>query len=173
MELVLISGMSGAGKSRAASFMEDMDFFCVDNLPVPLISKFAELCRSCQDQKKYSRCVLVSDIRSGNHFEELQAALEQAKALDIRCKTLFMDAADEVIIKRYKETRRSHPLAECCDTLAEAIRQERKETAPLREQADYIIDTSYLSNAKLKGELYRLFSNGQDMTLTFIRPALS
>ena len=155
MEFIIISGLSGAGKSKAASYMEDMDFFCVDNLPAPLIPKFAEL--GMAGAGEYDRVVLVTDIRSGTKFDSLFQALRDLKEMKCDYRILFMDASDEVIIKRYKETRRSHPLAEECDSLEEAIRMEREMLAPLRERAEYIIDTSNLSTAKLKGELRRLF----------------
>lgn len=158
MEFVIISGMSGAGKSKAASFMEDMGFFCVDNLPVPLIPKFAEL--GVAGSGEYDRVVLVTDIRGGTNFDGLIHALENLKELNCDYRILFMEASPSAIIKRYKETRRSHPLAEETDTLEQAIELERKMLAPLRERAEYIIDTSNLSTAKLKGELRRLFSRG-------------
>ena len=158
MEFILISGMSGAGKSKAASYMEDMDFFCVDNLPAPLISKFAEL--GMAGSGEYERVVLVTDVRSGTRFDGLFQALDDLKSLNCSYRILFMDADDETIIKRYKETRRSHPLIEDCESLEQAIALERKMLAPLRERAEYIIDTSNLSTAKLKGELRRLFARG-------------
>ncbi len=158
MEFVIISGLSGAGKSKAASFMEDMDFFCVDNLPAPLISKFAEL--GMAGSGEYDRVVLVTDVRSGTSFDGLFQALDDLKAMQCPCRILFMEASDSVIIKRYKETRRGHPLAEECDSLGQAIALERRMLAPLRDRADYIIDTSNLSTAKLKGELRRLFAKG-------------
>ena len=155
MEFVIISGLSGAGKSKAASFMEDMNFFCVDNLPAPLIPKFAEL--GMAGAGEYDRVVLVTDIRGGTNFDSLFQALEDLKRMKCSYRILFMEATDAVIIKRYKETRRSHPLEEQCDSLEQAIELERKMLAPLRERAEYIIDTSNLSTAKLKGELRRLF----------------
>lgn len=158
MEFILISGMSGAGKSKAASYMEDMDFFCVDNLPAPLISKFAEL--GMAGSGEYERVVLVTDVRSGTRFDGLFQALDDLKNMNCSYRILFMDADDETIIKRYKETRRSHPLMEECESLEQAIALERKMLAPLRERAEYIIDTSNLSTAKLKGELRRLFARG-------------
>lgn len=158
MEFVIISGLSGAGKSKAASFMEDMDFFCVDNLPAPLIPKFAEL--GMAGAGEYDRVVLVTDVRSGTNFDSLFLALDDLKAMKCAYRILFMEATDEVIIQRYKETRRSHPLAEDCDSLEQAIALERQMLAPLRERAEYIIDTSNLSTAKLKGELRRLFARG-------------
>ena len=158
MEFIIISGLSGAGKSKAASFMEDMGFFCVDNLPAPLIPKFAEL--GMAGTGEYDRVVLVTDLRSGTNFSALFQSLEALKGMKCPYRILYMDASDDVIIKRYKETRRSHPLAEECDSLEGAIALERRMLAPLRERAEFVVDTSDLSTAKLRGELLRLFGRG-------------
>lgn len=155
MEFVIISGLSGAGKSRAASFMEDMGYFCVDNLPVPLITKFAEL--GMAGSEEYNRVVLVTDVRAGATFDDLFQTLDDLKAMKCPYRILFMDASDDVIIKRYKESRRSHPLSDECGSLEEAISQERKMLQPLLQRADCVIDTSEMPTAKLKGELRRLF----------------
>ena len=155
MEFVIISGLSGAGKSKAVSFMEDMDYFCVDNLPVPLIPKFAEL--GMAGSGEYDRVALVTDIRAGTNFDGLFHALDALEDMKCPCRILFMDASDAAIIRRYKETRRSHPLAEETDSLEQAIRLERRMLAPLRERADQVIDTSDLSTAKLKGVLRQMY----------------
>ena len=155
MEFVIISGLSGAGKSKAASFMEDMDYFCVDNLPAPLIPKFAEL--GMAGAGEYDRGALVTDIRAGSNFDLLFQALDALEGMRCPCRILFMDASDEVIIKRYKETRRAHPLLEEADSLEEAIKLERTMLAPLRARADKIINTTNLSTAKLKGVLRQMF----------------
>ena len=156
MEFILISGLSGAGKSRAASVMEDMGFFCVDNLPAPLIPKFAEL--GMGGNGEYDRVALVTDIRGGTNFNSLFQALEDLKTMKCGYRIVFMEASDEVIIRRYKESRRNHPLAEECDSLEEAIDLERKMLAPLKERADWVIDTTNLSARALRGELLRMFS---------------
>lgn len=155
MEFVIISGLSGAGKSKAASFMEDMDYFCVDNLPAPLIPKFAEL--GMAGSGEYDRVALVTDVRGGTNFDSLFQALEKLEALKCSYRILFMDAGDDTIIKRYKESRRSHPLAEETDSLEGAIALERRMLVPLRDRADKIIDTTNLSTAKLKGVLRQMF----------------
>lgn len=155
MEFVIISGLSGAGKSKAASFMEDMDYFCVDNLPAPLIPKFAEL--GAAGAGEYERVALVTDIRTGAKFDGLFQALEDLERMNCPCRILFMEASDETIIKRYKETRRAHPLAEGTDSLEQAIALERRMLSPLRERADSMIDTSNLPAAKLKGVLRQMF----------------
>ena len=158
MEFVIITGLSGAGKSKAAAILEDMGFFCVDNLPAALIPKFAEL--GMAGTGEYDRVALVSDIRGGMKFDGLFASLEALRAMQCTYRILFMEAGDEAIIKRYKETRRSHPLQEECSSLAEAIALERRMLSPLRERAEYILDTTNLSTAKLRGELLRLFGRG-------------
>ena len=155
MEFIIVSGMSGAGKSKAVSFMEDMGFFCVDNLPAPLIPKFAELCLAGHGE--YERVALVTDIRGGKNFDGLFQALDALNAMDCDYKILFVEATEEAIIKRYKETRRSHPLAHDGRSLQEAVAAEREMLAPVRARAAYIIDTSALSTAKLKGEVLKLF----------------
>ena len=160
MEFVIISGMSGAGKSRAASFMEDMGYFCVDNLPVPLIPKFAEL--GMAGSEEYSRVVLVTDVRAGAMFDCLFQTLDELEDMKCHYRILFMDSGDDTIIKRYKESRRSHPLAEESESLEDAIARERSMLQPLRQRANYIIDTSEMPTAKLKGELRRLFSREAD-----------
>lgn len=160
MEFVIISGLSGAGKSRAASVMEDLGYFCVDNLPVPLIPKFAEL--GMGGNGEYDRVVLVTDIRGGTNFAGLFQALERLKDMKCGYRILFMDASDATIIKRYKETRRAHPLGDECASLEQAIELERKVLAPVREQADWVVDTTGLTLGQLRSKLLSLFSKGKE-----------
>lgn len=142
--------------------MEDMGFYCVDNLPVSLIPNFAELCMAGPGQ--YERVALVTDVRGGQTFSGLFEALDTLRDMSCDYRILFMEAAEETIIKRYKETRRSHPLARNGRSLAEAVQQEMAVLAPVRRRAEYIIDTSALSTAKLRGELLRLFGDGEKTT---------
>ena len=160
MEFVIISGLSGAGKSKAASFLEDMGFYVVDNMPAPLIPRFAELCMA--GQGRYDRVALVTDIRGGQTFDGLFDALRTLEEMGCAYRILFVEATMETIIKRYKETRRVHPLAQGGRSLAEAVQQERDALTPVRQRAKYIVDTSALSTAKLRGELLRLFGDGQE-----------
>ena len=160
MEFLIISGLSGAGKSRAASVMEDLGYFCVDNLPVPLIPKFAEL--GMGGNGEYDRVVLVTDIRGGTNFEGLFQALDRLTAMKCSYRILFMDASDAAIIKRYKETRRVHPLGEEYASREQAIQMERKVLAPLRERADWIVDTTGLTLGQLRSKLLSLFSKGKE-----------
>ena len=156
MELVIVSGLSGAGKSKAVSYLEDIGFYCVDNLPATLIPKLSELFLA--GTGKYEQVAVVVDIRGGQTFDGLFAALDELDAVNCSYKILFVEASTDVIIKRYKETRRSHPLAVSGRTLDEAVETERKALEPVRDRAEYIIDTSALSTAKLRGEILRLFS---------------
>lgn len=159
MEFVIISGLSGAGKSKAASFMEDMDYFCVDNLPAPLIPKFAEL--GMAGAGEYDRVALVTDVRAGTNFDGLFDALGALEQLKCAYRILFMDAADETIIKRYKETRRLHPLQEQTGSLEAAVNQEIGMMAPVRAQADVVINSTTYSTARLRRELLWLFGGEQ------------
>ena len=165
MELIVISGLSGAGKSKVASCLEDMGFYVVDNMPSPLLPKFAEL--SMAAPGRYERVALVTDIRGGQTFDGLFEALDALHAMGCEHKILFVEAGTETIIKRYKETRRIHPLAERMLSLDAAVEQERTVLAPVRQRADYVIDTTVLSTAKLRGVLLRLFGRDSD------RPAMS
>ena len=162
MEFIIVSGLSGAGKSKAVSIMEDMGFYCVDNMPVSLIPKFAELCMAAPGQ--YERVALVTDIRGGQTFGGLFEALDLLHAMDCEYKILFMEAGQDTIINRYKETRRSHPLAKHGRSLADAVREEVSVLSPVRRRAEYIIDTTALSTAKLRGEIIRLFGDGEKQT---------
>ena len=159
MEFIIISGMSGAGKSKTASIMEDMGFYVVDNLPAALIPRFAQLCMASQGQ--YDRVALVTDIRGGQTFDGLFEALDALHQLGCAYKILFVEARDDAIIKRYKETRRAHPLAKNGRSLEETVKLERNALSPVRARAEYIIDTTALSTAKLRGEVLRLFGDGQ------------
>lgn len=169
MEFIIVSGLSGAGKSKAASFLEDMGFYVVDNMPAPLIPRFAELCMASSGG--YDRVALVTDIRGGQTFDGLFEALNELHRMGCEYKILFVEASVEAIIKRYKETRRSHPLAGSTRSLDEAVRQERTVLAPVRSRAEYIVDTTALSTAKLRGEMLRLFGTGAehpDMSVSVI-----
>jgi RNase adapter protein RapZ len=155
---MIITGMSGAGRSLVAKYMEDMGFFCVDNLPPSLIPKFAEIC--LQGQSGMSRIALVIDIRGGELLNDLFPALDLLKQAGITYGMLFMEASDNVLIKRYKETRRTHPLAPE-GRLMEGITQERETLQEIKEKANYIIDTSNLTPRQLKEEIINIVDKGR------------
>ena len=155
MEILIVTGLSGAGKSKACSYLEDTGFYIVDNLPAEMLLKFAEFCVAATG--RYERVALVYDIRAGQDFEQFLQVLEQLKTMPCKSHMLYMDASAEVLIKRYKETRRLHPLVSEEVSLEQAIRIEREKLLPVREKADYVINTSYLSTAQLRSELLQLF----------------
>lgn len=159
MEILIISGLSGAGKSKAASFLEDSGFYIVDNMPAAMILKFAEFCAG--GGGRYARVALVYDVRTAESFTELFDVLDKLKSMEGVCRMLFLEASPETVIKRYKETRRRHPLERETDSLEEAVKKEREMMLPVKDRADFVIDTTRLSTAKLRGELLRLF-NGED-----------
>ena len=159
MRFVIVTGMSGAGKSTALNRLEDMGYFCVDNLPITLISKFAEMAYT--PGSEIQRVALGVDIRSGAALESLKDVLEGMAAASRKYEILFLDAADDVLVKRYKETRRTHPLAHG-GRVDRGIRQEREKLAFLKQHADYIIDTSKLLTRELNMELEKIFVEGRE-----------
>ena len=155
MAFVVITGVSGAGKSRAVNSLEDLGFYCVDNMPPALIPKFAELC--LQTEGKIRNVAIVTDVRGGTLFNSLFDGLDELRKQGGEYKILFLDADDSVLIRRFKETRRRHPLQEAGSSITDALRNERELLRPARERADYIIDTSNLSPAQLKEQITVLF----------------
>lgn len=161
MRLVIVTGMSGAGKTIALKMLEDMGFYCVDNLPIPLIEKFAEL--SLRGQNSFKQVALGIDIRSGEELSQLDNILTEWNAGQPGAgggrypyQILFLDASDAVLIKRYKETRRSHPLAGV-GRIDQGIVKEREKLEFLKQRADFIIDTSQLLTKELRQELEKIF----------------
>ena len=158
MEILIISGLSGAGKSSAATYLEDMGYFTMDNVPADIILKFAAFCS--QSDGRYDRVALVSDIRSVNgDFSGLLDAMDRLKQGGDVCRLLFVTANLETIIKRYKETRRRHPLMSDGMSIEQAMHREEELLRPLRERADVVIDTTQMPAAKLRNELYRIFGD--------------
>ncbi len=158
MEFLLITGMSGAGKSQAMKVMEDMNYYCMDNLPPALLAKFAELCY--ESRRDIDKVAVVVDIRSGEFFEDLFKGLQDLSDSGITYKILFLDAADNVLIKRYKELRRPHPLNPE-GSIIEGIKEERELLDDVKRRADNIIDTSNLTLGMLKEEMSKIFLEGQ------------
>lgn len=163
MKFVIVTGMSGAGKSTALKMLEDIGYFCVDNLPVPLIEKFAEL--TYNPNSELSKVAIGIDIRTG--LREVEKALCALKESGCFYEILFMDAADDVLVKRFKETRRSHPYAGT-GRVEEGIRRERKELEYLKGHATYIFDTSKLLTRELKSEMDRVFLKNKGFNNLFI-----
>ena len=157
MELLIVTGMSGSGKSSVMDVMEDIGYYCIDNIPPMLISQFVDLCR--QSETAIDKIAAAVDIRSGDMFAEIFRSWQKLKAnSDISVKVLFIEASDEVLIKRYKETRRKHPLDEKFNgNMHEAIKYEWQQLSQLREIADYYIETSNLSSSQLKEQIKSLF----------------
>lgn len=158
MEFLIITGLSGGGKSQAADIIEDLDYYCVDNMPVALIPKFAELCAATKG--RYEKVALVTDVREKNGIKDVFNALKSLREMDFGYKILFMEADTQVIVKRYKESRRPHPLAiKSGGSIENAIEREREQLQPIRELADYIVNTSHLTLGQLQNQLYTYFSD--------------
>ncbi|MCR5266943.1 MAG: RNase adapter RapZ [Lachnospiraceae bacterium] len=165
MRFVIVTGMSGAGKSTALKMLEDGGYYCVDNLPVPLITKFAELVST--PNSEIEKVVIGVDVRTGQAFSELDHVLDEMSASNVPFEVLFFEASDETLIKRYKETRRIHPLAGT-DRIDAGISKEREELASIKRRADYILDTSTMLTRDLKAEIDRIFVNNQNFKNLFV-----
>ena len=153
MKLVIVTGMSGAGKTIALKMLEDIGFYCVDNLPISLVDKFVQL---VSEGTSIEKAALGLDIRSGEELGNLDEIVENWRRSNVDVQVLFLDANDAVLIKRYKETRRTHPLAGA-GRLENGIEKEREKLAFLKREADYIIDTSMLLTRELRKELEKIF----------------
>ncbi|MDO4861479.1 MAG: RNase adapter RapZ [Eubacteriales bacterium] len=159
MEFLIITGLSGAGKSRAADVLEDLDYYCVDNMPVALIPRFAEFCAATQG--RYEKVALVTDVREKDGFGELLSTLDELRQSDITCRILYMDADVPTLIRRYKESRRPHPLAVPGGTVEDAIRRETELLAPVKERADFVVNTKGLTLGRLQNRLFELLCGGE------------
>ncbi len=157
MEILIISGLSGGGKSRAASYLEDIGYYIVDNLPAEMMAKFAAFCASSCG--RYDHVALVYDVRAGEPFDLLIETVEKIKESGVKCRLLFLEAATRTIINRYKETRRVHPLAGKKLNIEQAVQMEREMMQPVRDHADFVLDTTDFSTAKLRGEILSLFGD--------------
>lgn len=161
MDFIIVTGLSGAGKSRAMNALEDIEFYCVDNIPPKLIPTFYDLCKPLN-----KRVAVVTDIRGGKMFDSLLEVLESLNKDEKPYKVLYLDAREDVLMRRYKETRRKHPLVEeKRASLADAIKLEKDILKTVKEQSDYIIDTSYISPAQLKSRISSLFLQETDNSL--------
>ena len=156
MRFIIVTGLSGAGKSEATNALEDMGYFCVDNLPPKLIKKFAEVCK--QSQGSIDKVALVMDIRGGIFFDDLFESLSELSREQFRYEILFLDTSDEVLVKRFKEKRRSHPLAPGGRVIT-GIELERQKLREVKDKADVIIDTSKYAIKDLREEMARKFGD--------------
>lgn len=165
MQFVIVTGMSGAGKSTAMKMLEDMGYFCIDNLPIPLLDKLVDFTTSIHSGEK--KIAIGIDARSGENLDTVDQMLELLREKDVQFQILFLDAKDSVLLKRYKETRRNHPLAPS-ERVDKGIEKERVKLNCLKERADFIIDTSHLLTRELKLELERIFVNREDFKSLFV-----
>ncbi len=159
MRIVFVTGMSGAGKRTALKVFEDAGYYCVDNLPVALVMKFVEL--AAANGSRITNIAMGVDVRSGDSFGDLETVLDNMTSMNYQYEILFLEAEDEVLVKRYKETRRNHPLAGV-NRIMEGIAQERKEIGFLKKHADYIIDTTTLLTRELKQEIEKIFVDDEE-----------
>lgn len=165
MRIVIVTGMSGAGKSTVLKMFEDIGYYCVDNMPVALVEKFVEL--AVAGNSEFKNIALGVDIRSGQAFAGFEDVLERISDFGIKYEILFLDCADSVLVKRYKETRRSHPLAEA-DRVDKGIVLEREALAFLKRKSDYIIDTSSLLTRELRQEIEKIFVEDEKYNNLFV-----
>ena len=156
MEFLIITGLSGAGKSRAADVLEDLDYYCVDNMPVALIPRFAELCMDAHG--RYERVALVTDVREREGFGQLPGILEDLESMDCRVRILYMDADTRTLVRRYKESRRPHPLAGSGVSIEQAILREQELLAPIKDRADFVVNSANLTLGMLQNRLSGLFA---------------
>lgn len=156
MEFLIITGLSGAGKSRAADVLEDLDYYCVDNMPIALMPRFAELCIATAG--RYEKVALVTDVREKDGFGQLLETIDELKGRGCDCKILYMDADVRTLIRRYKESRRPHPLANHGSSVEAAVYKEIALLSPIRERADYVVNSSNLTLGMLQNKLFSLFA---------------
>lgn len=165
MRIVIVTGMSGAGKSTVLKMFEDIGYYCVDNMPVALVEKFVDIAVAGNSELK--NIALGVDIRSGQAFGGFDSVLERLSAAGVKYEILFLDCADNVLVKRYKETRRSHPLA-VGGRIDKGIALEREAIDFLKKKSDYIIDTSSLLTRDLRQEIERIFVNDEKYNNLFV-----
>ena len=157
MEFLIITGLSGAGKSRAADVLEDLEYYCVDNMPVALMPRFAELCLDAHG--RYDKVALVTDVRERDGFGELLSTLDELQAMEgCTVRILYMDADLRTLVRRYKESRRPHPLAGKGVTLEQAVAREEALLAPIKARADVVLNSSQLTLGQLKSRMFSLFA---------------
>ncbi|MDD3169197.1 MAG: RNase adapter RapZ [Eubacteriales bacterium] len=159
MEVIIVTGLSGAGKSQAINCMEDLGYYCIDNMPPALIRNFMDLIM--RDKVTIEKAAFTADIRGGEFFDDLKSSLEELKNAGMEFKIMFLEASNEVLIRRFNETRRTHPLA-CAGSILEGITKERDRLLEIRKISDYIIDTSNMKTAQLNEEIKKLLLSEED-----------
>jgi len=166
MELLIVTGLSGAGKSRATVVLEDMGYYCADNIPADMLPVLADICES--GGPRYQKTAVVVDIRTlaQNGSGELLIALNRLRELNVNFSVMFLEASDQVILRRYKETRRAHPLFSAGETMAQAIVRERQIMSPVREMSDYIVDTSETTSSGLRACLLSILEKKEVGTMS-------
>lgn len=165
MRFVIVTGMSGSGKSTALKMLEDAGYFCVDNMPISLIDKFAELSANTEGEAR--RIAVGVDTRSGEELKKLPEVFEKLDIAGIKYEILFLETSDDILVQRYKETRRAHPLG-AASPIEESIGRERKQLEFLKKHSDYIIDTSNLLVKDLKKEIEKIFVRGKKFKNLYI-----
>ena len=158
MKVIIVTGLSGAGKTMAMDVLEDMGYYCVDNMPPALIKNFMEI---APKKKEIEAAAFGIDVRGGSLFDDLKDTLEEMKRMDVDYKILYLEATDRVLSRRYSETRREHPMA-YGEPVIKGIKRERKRLEEIRSQADNIIDTSNLSKAQMAAEIRNIVNSGKD-----------
>ena len=159
MDVIIVTGLSGAGKSQAINCMEDLGYYCIDNMPPTLIKNFMDLIM--RDNVTIEKAAFTIDIRGGEFFDDLKSSLVELKNTGLNFKVMFLEASDEILIRRFNETRRTHPLA-CVGNTLEGITQERERLLEIRKVSDYIIDTSNMKTAQLNKEIRKLLLSEEE-----------
>lgn len=161
MQFVIVTGLSGSGKSSAINVLEDIGYYCIDNMPPELITKFADIC--AQSDGKINKVAFVADVRGGDLFLKLKDTIKQLRTEKISLKVLFLDSSDDVLTRRYKETRRKHPLDEISyGNIKKAIETEREMLVQIKALSDYYIDTSNFSTSQFRERMYSIFLDNED-----------
>ena len=166
MQYTIVTGMSGSGKTKVIRYLEDMGYFCIDNMPPMLIPKFSEMLTSVNG--KFNNVAFVVDTRVGDMINELLAQIDDLKQKGYDCKLLYINADDETLVKRYKETRRFHPLAGSDGRVEDGLKRERELLGFLKKKADYLVDTSHMLTRELKAELNKIFVQNKEYKNLYI-----
>ena len=159
MDVIIVTGLSGAGKSQAINCMEDLGYYCIDNMPPALIRNFVDLIM--RDKLSIEKAAFTIDIRGGEFFDDLKSSLTELKTTGLEFKMMFLEASDEILIRRFNETRRTHPLA-CAGNTLEGITKERERLLEIRKISDYVIDTSNMKSAQLNEEIKKLLLSKEE-----------